>query len=53
MCRLVIVQSGLRLRRMWNGYVKRTECLSLNSILLITFSFLDAFAKLRKAQFDI
>jgi hypothetical protein len=30
MCGIVIVESGLRLRRMRNGYVKWTECLRLS-----------------------
>ena len=39
MCGLVMVECGLRLRRVRNGYVKRTECLS-SSILLLVFLFL-------------
>jgi hypothetical protein len=33
MCGLVIVECGLRLRSVSNGYVKRTECLSVSGII--------------------
>jgi hypothetical protein len=35
MCRLVIVECGLRGRRVRNGYVTRTECLSVIILLLL------------------
>ena len=35
MCRLVIVECGVRLRRVGGGYVKRTECLGLSIIIII------------------
>jgi hypothetical protein len=34
MCRIVIIESGLRLRRMRNRYVKWTECLRLSLLPL-------------------
>ena len=33
--KLVLIECGLRVRRMGNGYVKRTECLNLSVIIII------------------
>ena len=35
MCRLVIIDCGMKLRRVWDGHVKRTECLGLSIIIII------------------
>ena len=35
MCRSEIVECGMALRRMWNGYVKRNDYPSFSGILLL------------------
>ena len=35
MCRLVIIDCGMKLRRVWDGHVKRTECLGSSIIVTI------------------